>query len=172
MTLVYWLRWVVFVCYALLMFGVHYVLNLSSMIKYCMGKEWDKKEGFSSRTRIEEIGERYEKEMKEKIIMITGGTDGIGKEVIKEMIKRKVKKIIMIYRKESKKKMEKIIKEYDKNKDIIIDIECDLSCLESIEECINKIKKMKEINKIDILINNAGILQDLFLFKQSNQEEF
>lgn len=90
-----------------------------------------------------------------KIIIITGASRGIGKELAKELAK-KGNTIIANYNK-SEKQAKELKEELNKNK-IDIDIyKADISKREEAKALVEyTIKKYK---KIDILINNAGISQ-------------
>jgi len=82
--------------------------------------------------------------MKNKTIVITGATSGVGEELVK-ILSRNNYNIIAIGRNKSKLDKLKLI-----NKNI--------SCLEvNIKDSNSVISAFKQINKIDILINNASI---------------
>ncbi|MEZ0536664.1 SDR family NAD(P)-dependent oxidoreductase [Caldicellulosiruptoraceae bacterium PP1] len=87
-----------------------------------------------------------------KVLLITGGTRGIGKAIVDELIKKNVKIIIAA---RSNDELLKIENEFIKNKDDILLVQADISqesdCKKVIELGYNNFKK------IDILINNAGI---------------
>ena len=86
-----------------------------------------------------------------KKIVITGGTDGIGLAIAKELLKKNENKIIIIG-KNYKKGIQLIDTINAKNIDFI---QCDLS---EKKEILELSKKLNDLNKIDVLINNAGAM--------------
>ncbi len=85
-----------------------------------------------------------------KVIVITGGSDGLGK-TLTEFLAKDNKVIILATNKE---KLEKVAS--DNNCEFKV---CDVSDYASVEKVINDV--IKENNKIDVLINNAGLwIQD------------
>ena len=93
--------------------------------------------------------------IKNKIFLITGHTSGLGKSLNRILIKNN-NKIIGISRSENK------IKNY-------IDIKVDFSNLKLLKK---KLDKLKNINKIDFVILNAGILGELNVFSNVNTNKF
>lgn len=91
--------------------------------------------------------------MKQKIVLITGATSGIGKETAKALASQGYSVVIAARDLEKANKVkEEIIKE-TKNENIEI-IHCDLSSFQSIRKCVQEFK-LKH-NHLNILINNAG----------------
>lgn len=82
----------------------------------------------------------------QKIIVITGGSDGLGKQIAKTLAKEN--KVIILARNEERLKRvaEEIPCEY---------FQCDVTDAKRIEEVIHNI--IQKHSKIDVLINNAGI---------------
>lgn len=96
-----------------------------------------------------------------KVIIITGASRGIGKEIAKELAK-KGNTIIANYNK-SEKQAKELKEELNENK-INIDIyKADVSKREEAKKLVEY--TIKKYGKIDILINNAGISQ----FKEFTQ---
>jgi 3-oxoacyl-[acyl-carrier protein] reductase len=91
---------------------------------------------------------------KDKTVIVTGGSRGIGKAVVSEF-SRKGAKVFFTYHKnyESAKSVEE---EYHATA-----FKCsqtDLACIEKTTETI-----LSQTGRIDILVNNAGITSDMFL---------
>lgn len=103
-----------------------------------------------------------------KVVLITGGSSGIGKETVYKFAKNGYD-VIFTYNKskETSKTIEKDIKSsYNVN---IYSIKCDISLENDVKSLANFVKK--KTNKIDVLVNNAGIAIDN-LFEEKTVEEF
>ena len=88
--------------------------------------------------------------MKNKVVIVTGASSGIGLASVKEFLKRDAKVVLAA---RSKEKLQAIEKELQ-NPNIFI-VPTDVS---KQEDCKNLIEKtIEKFNKIDILVNNAGI---------------
>ena len=98
--------------------------------------------------------------MSQKIALITGGTGGIGLEVVKGLLKENYKLLVVGRNKET---IDKINKETDINNKIIF-FYCDLSETDQIKKLLIK---LKAYSKIDLLINNAGAL---FATRENNSK--
>lgn len=81
-----------------------------------------------------------------KTIVITGGSDGLGK-TLSETFSKENNVIILSTNEE---KMNLVATENNCSYKV-----CDVSNYEIVEKAINEI--IKEYNKIDVLINNAGL---------------
>ena len=84
----------------------------------------------------------------ERIILITGGSDGLGKATAKRLSENKENKIIILSNDEIK--IKKVAKEI--NVDYIF---CDVTDFKSVQNAIDTI--LEKYKTIDILINNAGV---------------
>ena len=93
------------------------------------------------------------KDLKGKLIIITGSSDGIGLEAAKDLLKSNA---TVIFACRNKNKTETIINSFPENlKKNAIFIQLDLERFKSIENFVKEIKS--KYPKIDILINNAGL---------------
>lgn len=103
-----------------------------------------------------------------KTILITGATDGIGRETAKQLAE-KGHRIIIHGR--SKNKSQKIQKELNTiNPEV--DHKIAIADLESQKQILNLSIKLKEQEeKIDVLINNAGIYQDKLEYTEDQIEK-
>ncbi len=99
--------------------------------------------------------------LKNKIAIVTGASDGIGKSITLLFSKYGAKVIGTGRNEEKLKEVFKDIKEgyY---------IKCDLSKKEEIYNFINEIKSKEE--KIDILVNNAGITKDNLILRLKDED--
>lgn len=103
--------------------------------------------------------------MNNKIALVTGGTSGIGKEIVKELIEKGCK-VITCYstNKDNAKKLEEEIN----NPNLLI-VKCDISKEEEVISMMNIIKD--RFGYLDYLINNAGTFIDN-LIKDFDIEDF
>lgn len=84
----------------------------------------------------------------EKIIVITGGSDGLGKTIALRLAENKNNNVIILARNE-----EKLIKVAEEtNLDYQL---CDVTNYTSVETAVQVV--LKKYGKIDVLINNAGV---------------
>ena len=103
--------------------------------------------------------------MNNKIALVTGGTSGIGKEIVKELLDKGCKVITCYHSNES------LAKETEKefsNENLLI-IKCDVSNEEEVINMYNNIST--KFGKIDYLVNNAGTFIDN-LIKDFNIDDF
>lgn len=98
-------------------------------------------------------------EFKDKVVLITGGSRGIGK-AIAELFKNENATVIVTYR-------NSIDAEYFNSKNIL-HFRCDVADLKSVQEVTDCI--LKDHSKIDVLVNNAGITKDGLLMRMSEED--
>ena len=100
--------------------------------------------------------ENREKSIVNNVVVVTGGSRGIGAEIVKTLANENYK-VILNYN-NSKEQAEKIQQELlEQGKQIEI-IKADVSKKEEAEKLIQF--SLNKFNKIDVLINNAGISQE------------
>ena len=107
--------------------------------------------------------------LKNKIILVTGGSRGIGRSIAKEVAKNGAY-VIINYNK-SHDKAEDTRREIEENGGKAEISKFDVSCEIEVEKAIKKI--IKERGKIDGLVNNAGVTMNslLPLTKRAKVEE-
>lgn len=98
-------------------------------------------------------------DFKEKIVLVTGGSRGIGK-AIAESFAEAGATVIVTYK--------NAIDESYFNSKGIKHFKCDVADLKSVQEVIDSI--VKEFTKIDVLVNNAGITKDGLLMRMSEDD--
>ena len=101
-----------------------------------------------------------------KVIIVTGASAGIGKESALDLAKHGAQ-VILACRNEAKTN-EAMKSLSDEEKKLVKFIHCDLCDFNSIIEFANKVRK--EYNKIDILMNNAGLYTQNYVVTKDNME--
>ena len=91
-------------------------------------------------------------EFKNKVILVTGSTSGIGRQIAKQLLENNAKVIINYGHNENMAK--ETMEELDEYKDNILLIKCDLSKENEVDDMFNKISK--EYGKLDGLVNCAA----------------
>ena len=100
-------------------------------------------------------------ELEDKVVLITGSSDGIGKETAIAFSK-KGSKVIITYNK-NEQGAEEVAKECNAkffHLNVLDDV--------SIERLVEEVKK--EFGKIDVLVNNAGVIVKKFLEEHETRE--
>lgn len=95
--------------------------------------------------------------MEGKIAFVTGGTSGIGKEIVLELLEHGCK-VITCYS-TNKENADSLLKEAD-NENLRV-YRCDVSIEEEVISIIQKIKE--EFDSLDYLVNNAGTFIDSYI---------
>jgi 3-oxoacyl-[acyl-carrier protein] reductase len=96
---------------------------------------------------------------KDKVILVTGGSRGIGKAIADEF-NNSGGTVIVTYK-------NAIDEEYFNSKNIV-HYKCDVADLNSVTELIENI--IKTYDRIDIVVNNAGITKDGLLMRMSESD--
>lgn len=94
-----------------------------------------------------------------KVVLVTGGSRGIGKSIA-EAFAESGARVIVTYR-------NSIDEEYFDGKGIAHK-RCDVSDLKSVQELVDSL--ISEFQKIDVLVNNAGITRDGLLMRMSEED--
>ena len=102
----------------------------------------------------------------EKIALITGGSRGIGKEIVIQLAKKGIK-VIANYN-NSKKEAEEIKKELEEENIYIEIIKADVSKRNEVKKMVKKV--LEKYKKIDILINNAGISEYKMFCEETDED--
>lgn len=102
--------------------------------------------------------------VKDKVIIITGGAGGIGKETAKLLAKEGAKVVIFDINEDRLTEAKKEIEKYG----IVEAIKADVTDFKSVSDAVNKV--YEKFGKIDVLINNAGITRDGFLSKMDLED--
>ena len=92
--------------------------------------------------------------IKDKVAIVTGGTRGIGYEIVRKFLQNNAKVILLGSREETVNKALEKLKSENQNYEVI-GLYPNLSDEQSIKECFKNIHSI--YGHIDILVNNAGI---------------
>jgi NAD(P)-dependent dehydrogenase (short-subunit alcohol dehydrogenase family) len=103
--------------------------------------------------------------MKNKIALVTGGTSGIGKEIVKELLDKEC--IVITCYHDNDDAANETKEEF--NNDNLFIIKCDISNEKEVIDMFNIIKD--KYGHIDYLVNNAGMFIDDFI-KDFNIDNF
>tara|TARA_Y100001970_G_scaffold229337_1_gene284447 strand:- start:17 stop:763 length:747 start_codon:yes stop_codon:yes gene_type:complete len=104
-------------------------------------------------------------DLKDKIAIVTGASQGIGKTIALELSKTGAF-VYCISR--NKKAIDSVVDSIIKNGGKSGSYACDISESNIFKEIVNKI--IAKHNKIDILVNNAGIANDALIMRMSDEQ--
>jgi len=100
--------------------------------------------------------------MNTKIAIVTGAAGGIGKAITDEFTKKNITCMLVDI---NKKALASLQKQYG---DSVYSLYCDITDIKSVKSMVNKV--VKKFGAIDILINNAGIIEPN-LFENATYKE-
>lgn len=104
--------------------------------------------------------------LRNKIALVTGGDRGIGKAIVLEFAKEGAT-VAFIY-KENFQLANNLVKELKNKKRKAMALKADVSNFDKTVKVVNSIKNM--FGRIDIVVNNAGIIRDKILVNMSRQD--
>lgn len=104
------------------------------------------------------------KKLEGQLVIVTGGARGIGEGICKVFCNEGATVALWDVLEEGQKTAEKIAKDGGR----IFYQKVDVSSQESVDKAVAKI--ISEYGKIDVLINNAGIIRDRSILKMSREE--
>jgi NAD(P)-dependent dehydrogenase (short-subunit alcohol dehydrogenase family) len=99
--------------------------------------------------------------LENQVCVITGGQAGIGKEIVAQLLIRGISKVYVLAR--NPKKFELVLKFWEKSHQLKADVTacrvefiiCDLSDMIAVKKAAEEL--MRKLDRLDILINNAGL---------------
>jgi len=101
----------------------------------------------------------------DKVAIITGGANGIGKAAVEVFVNEGAKVVIADFAEEQGKQLESELLE--KNYDVLF-VKLNVANKESVQNMVDTV--LSKYGKIDILINNAGITKDAMLVKMTEED--
>ena len=90
--------------------------------------------------------------MSDKVSLITGSAQGIGRQTAKKFAKEGMKLALVDVKKEKLQELEEELDEFEE----CITVECDVSDPKQVKKTVSK--TVDEFGKLDILVNNAGVM--------------
>lgn len=90
--------------------------------------------------------------LKDKVVVITGAGDGLGKQISLDLINDNAKVVLVS---KTEEKLKQIKNEFESKGNEVDYYVCDISKIDEVSDVSKKI--LDKYKKIDILINNAGI---------------
>ena len=101
--------------------------------------------------------------LQEAVVVVTGASRGLGRAIAEEVARGGAKVVVNYSR--SKEPAEEVVSHISENGGEAIAVQADVSEAEQAQSLIDK--AMEEYNRVDVLINNAGINIDRTLRKLS-----
>jgi acetoacetyl-CoA reductase len=101
--------------------------------------------------------------LQEAVVVVTGASRGLGRAIAQEMARGGAKVVVNYSR--SKEPAEELVNEISESGGEAIAVQADVSDAEQAQKLIDR--AMEEYNRVDVLINNAGINIDRTLRKLS-----
>jgi len=110
---------------------------------------------------------RQNRDMNNKIVIVTGSSAGLGKETAKDLLNKGAK---VIFACRDKNKTLNVINQItnESNKDNAIFMELNLTKFKSVTNFANDFSK--KFDKLDLLINNAGLYNDKLYYTEDKLE--
>ena len=101
-----------------------------------------------------------------KTALVTGGSRGIGREIVLKLSKEAVN--ISFFYSSNDEKANETIKDLEENGVKAIGLKVNVSDEKEVTEAVKKIEE--EFGSIDILVNNAGITRDNLLIRMNEKD--
>ena len=99
--------------------------------------------------------------LKDQVALVTGGSRGIGRGIVKAFVQEGAK-VAFVYR-GSQAAADSLVQEITQAGGTGMALQADVTDVKAAQECVDKV--LKEWGKVDILVNNAGIIKDDLFIK-------
>ncbi len=99
-----------------------------------------------------------------KVILITGGSAGIGKSLLSEFIRRGARNLVIVGRDAGK--LAKTAGQFEENR--VLTVQGDVSIAADLERIVGKVRD--QWGRLDILVNNAGVVSAGLLEEMSDED--
>mgnify|MGYP000975478936 CR=1 FL=1 len=104
----------------------------------------------------------------ERVCLVTGGSRGIGRSICLELAKSNVKSVIIINYNSNEKAAREVAELVQKQGGLAQIYKADVSVHKETVNMINEI--VKKYGRLDVLINNAGIVRDTLLVRMTEED--
>jgi 3-oxoacyl-[acyl-carrier protein] reductase len=101
---------------------------------------------------------------KDKVVIVTGGAQGIGREIVSQFAREGARIVIFDLDEGKLQEAVKEISSYSQGIGLMVDV----SILEDVEKNVNK--AIDNFGRVDILVNNAGITKDNLILRLSDKD--
>ncbi len=102
---------------------------------------------------------------KEKVVIVTGSGRGIGRTIAESFASQGATLILSDYNAEA---LNDVSRDFSKKQFPFLSIACDVTNPDQVKVLIDK--TMEQYEKIDVLINNAGITRDTLLMRMKDEQ--
>jgi 3-oxoacyl-[acyl-carrier protein] reductase len=102
-----------------------------------------------------------------KVVLVTGSSRGIGRATALKFAEEGAK-VIINYLNSEEVKAEEVVEEIKKIGSDALAIRCDVSLEKEVKDMVEK--AIKKFGRIDVLVNNAGIVYDVPLFEKTVEQ--
>jgi len=107
-----------------------------------------------------------EKKLLNKIAIVTGGAQGIGKSIVRKLASEGANCVIIDVDIQNAETTAKEVKEEFNVETLVFKV--DVSNFQEVQDCVDE--TFKKFSRIDILVNNAGITKDNLILKMTEEE--
>ena len=104
--------------------------------------------------------------LKDKVIVVTGGTRGLGKSIVTHLAREGA--IVYCNFLKSNNEAESLVREGESRGERIFSIQTDVANLEEVERMVDEIYRKWE--RVDVLVNNAGVTRDELLISMAKKD--
>jgi 3-oxoacyl-[acyl-carrier protein] reductase len=107
-----------------------------------------------------------QKRLLNKIAIVTGGAQGIGKSIVRKLASEGANCVIVDVDIQNAENTAKEVREESNVETLVFKV--DVSNFQEVQNCIDE--TFKKFGRIDILVNNAGITKDNLILKMTEEE--
>ncbi len=104
--------------------------------------------------------------LKDKVVLVTGGSRGIGRSIALAMAEEGA--IVAFTFKSAQEAAENVRREIESRGRKALAIQSDAKDINGAQQVVDRV--LKEFQRIDVLVNNAGITKDTLLMRMSEQD--